>query len=68
VPPDRVAALRKAFLDTLRDPELLADGRKLGLDLDPISGEELQAIAAKIYATPPDVVERARQAVMVKAP
>jgi tripartite-type tricarboxylate transporter receptor subunit TctC len=68
VPPDRVAALRKAFLDTLRDPELLADGRKLGLDLDPISGEELQAIAAKMYATPPDVVERARQAVTVKAP
>jgi tripartite-type tricarboxylate transporter receptor subunit TctC len=68
VPADRVAALRKAFLDTLRDPDLLADGRKLGLDLDPISGEELQAIAARMYATPSDVVERARQAVTVKAP
>jgi tripartite-type tricarboxylate transporter receptor subunit TctC len=68
VPADRVAALRKAFLDTLHDPELLAEGQKLGLDLDPISGEELQTIAAKMYATPPDVVERARQAVAVKAP
>jgi hypothetical protein len=47
---------------------LLAEGQKLGLDLDPISGEELQTIAAKMYATPPDVVERARQAVAVKAP
>jgi hypothetical protein len=68
VPAERVAALRKAFLDTLRDPELKAEGQKLGLDLDPISGDELQTIAAKMYATPPDVVERARQAVMYKAP
>jgi tripartite-type tricarboxylate transporter receptor subunit TctC len=68
VPPDRVAALRKAFMDTLRDPELLAEGQKAGLDLDPISGEELQSIAAKMYATPADVVERAKQAVIYKAP
>jgi len=68
VPADRVAALRKAFLAALRDPELKAEGQKLGLDLDPISGDELQAIAAKMYATPPDAVERARQAVMYKAP
>jgi tripartite-type tricarboxylate transporter receptor subunit TctC len=68
VPPDRVAALRKAFLDTLRDPELLAEGQRLGLDLDPISGEDLQTIAAKMYATPPEVVERAKQAVIYKAP
>jgi tripartite-type tricarboxylate transporter receptor subunit TctC len=68
VPAERVAALRKAFLDTLRDPELRAEGEKLHLDLDPISGEELQSIAAKMYATTPDVVERARQAVAVKAP
>jgi len=68
VPPDRVVALRKAFLEALRDPDLLAEGQKLGLDLDPISGDELQAIAAKMYATPPDVVERAKQAVVYKAP
>ena len=68
VPADRVAALRKAFLDTLHDPDLLAEGQKLHLDLDPISGEELQTIAAKMYATPADVVERAKQAVAYKAP
>ena len=68
VPAERVAALRKAFLDTLRDPDLLAEGQKLGLDLDPIAGEELQKIAEKIYATPPDIVERAKQAVIYKAP
>jgi tripartite-type tricarboxylate transporter receptor subunit TctC len=68
VPAERVAALRKAFMDTLRDPELKAEGDKLGLDLEPISGAELQEIAAKMYATPADVVERARQAVAYKAP
>jgi tripartite-type tricarboxylate transporter receptor subunit TctC len=68
MPEERVAALRKAFMDTLRDPELRAEGEKIGLDLDPISGEELQKIAQKIYATPPDVVERAKQAVIYKAP
>jgi tripartite-type tricarboxylate transporter receptor subunit TctC len=68
VPAERVAALRKAFLDTLSDPELKAEGDKLGLDLDPISGEELQEIAAKMYATPADIVERAKQAVVYKAP
>jgi tripartite-type tricarboxylate transporter receptor subunit TctC len=68
VPADRVAALRKAFMATLHDPELLAEGQKLGLDLDPISGETLQTIAEKIYATPPDIVARAKQAVIYKAP
>ncbi|HEX4553717.1 MAG TPA: hypothetical protein VH249_07010 [Xanthobacteraceae bacterium] len=68
VPADRVAALRKAFMDALRDPELRAEGEKLGLDLDPIAGEALQKIAEKIYATPPDIVERAKQAVVYKAP
>jgi tripartite-type tricarboxylate transporter receptor subunit TctC len=68
LPAERVAVLRKAFLATLHDPDLQAEGQKLGLDLDPISGEELQTIAAKMYATPPEVVERAKQAVVYRAP
>jgi hypothetical protein len=68
VPAERVAALRQAFLSALRDKELLADAEKIGLEIDPISGEELQALAERIYATPAAVVEQARQAVMYKAP
>jgi len=68
VPADRVAALRRAFMQTLRDEEVKAEAQRMGLDLDPISGEELQAIAEKIYATPAAIVERARQAVIYKAP
>jgi tripartite-type tricarboxylate transporter receptor subunit TctC len=68
VPADRVAALRRAFLDALRDKELLADAERIGLEIDPISGEELQALAEKIYATPAAIVEQAKQAVSYKAP
>jgi tripartite-type tricarboxylate transporter receptor subunit TctC len=68
VPEDRVALLRKAFLDTLRDPELLSEAQRIGLDVDPISGEELQALAEKIYGTPANIVEQAKQAVIYKTP
>jgi tripartite-type tricarboxylate transporter receptor subunit TctC len=68
VPVERVTALRQAFLSALRDKELLADAEKIGLEIDPISGEELQALAERIYATPAAVVEQARQAVTYKAP
>jgi hypothetical protein len=68
VPADRVAALRKAFMETLRDPELLAEARRIGLVIDPISGEELQALAEKLFATPVAIVEQAKQALIYKAP
>jgi tripartite-type tricarboxylate transporter receptor subunit TctC len=62
VPAERVAALRKAFVDTVTDKALIAEARNLQLDLDYLSGEELQALIAKLYALPPAVVTRARQA------
>ena len=68
VPADRVAALRAAFMETMRDPDLLAEAHRLGIEIDPISGEELQALAEKIFTTPPAVVERAKQALEYRAP
>lgn len=65
-PPDRVAALRKAFMATLQDKRLLADAAKMGVDIDPVPGEELQQLIAKIYSTPPELVERAKAALMQK--
>jgi hypothetical protein len=46
----------------------LAEAERIGLEIDPISGEELQALAEKIYATPAAIVEQAKQAVSYKAP
>jgi tripartite-type tricarboxylate transporter receptor subunit TctC len=66
VPEDRVAALRKAFMETLKDPELVAEADRMQLDVSPISGEELQKIIAKVYATPSDVVQKAKDAMAFK--
>jgi hypothetical protein len=60
--------LRNAFMQTMRDEALLAEAQKTGIEIDPISGEELQGLAQKIYATPAAIVEQAKQAVMYKAP
>ena len=54
VPPERVAALRKAFMDTFQDEALLADAKKGRFDNEPLSGEEMQALVAKAYALPED--------------
>jgi len=67
VPAERVAALRKAFVAAFNDKTLRAEADKMQLDVDPMSGEELQKLVADLYDTPPRVVERARQALTVKA-
>ena len=66
VPTDRVTALRKAFMDTWKDPDLLAEAGKMGLQIGPVSGEEVQAFLAKIYASPPDLLAKAKEAIKVK--
>jgi tripartite-type tricarboxylate transporter receptor subunit TctC len=52
VPKDRLAALQKAFLDTMSDPVFAAEAEKLGLTIDPISGTELAALVEQAYRTP----------------
>jgi tripartite-type tricarboxylate transporter receptor subunit TctC len=66
VPADRVAALRKAFVAALDDKALRAEAAKMQLDVDPISGGDLQTLVSNIYATPQHLVERARRALSVK--
>jgi len=68
VPEERVQALRQAFMATMRDEALLAEAQRIGIVIDPISGEELQALAEKIFATPAATVERAKQAMEYRAP
>jgi tripartite-type tricarboxylate transporter receptor subunit TctC len=67
VPADRVAALRKAFVDTFRDPEIIAEGARMQLDIDALSGDEVQAEVAKAFTTPRNIVDRARQAMIYKS-
>jgi hypothetical protein len=67
VPADRAAALRKAFVDTFRDSDIVAEAARMKLDIDALSGEEVQAEVAKAYAMPPNIVERARQALIYRS-
>jgi len=62
VPPARVAAMRRAFDATLKDPEFIAEADKLKLEIDPMSGEELAKMLEDIAKTPADVVARVRTA------
>lgn len=61
MPADRTEALRKAFLDTMKDAEFLAFIEKAKMSVDPVSGEKAAQIAADIAATPKEAVELARK-------
>ena len=63
VPKDRVAALRKAFGDMMRDPEFIAEAQKLDLDLDVMDGTQIDEILSKAYTSRPEIVEAARKAI-----
>lgn len=58
VPAERIAALRKAFMDVMKDKELLAEAEKMSLEISPVSGEELQALVARGYATDPAISKK----------
>ncbi len=66
VPAERVALLRKALMDVVKDPEFVAEAEKAQLEISPVPGEKLQAIVKDLVATPPDIVEKYKQAVSRK--
>jgi tripartite-type tricarboxylate transporter receptor subunit TctC len=49
LPKARVEALRTAMLDTMKDPAFIADAAKLGIDLEPVSGEETAAVFSSYF-------------------
>ena len=58
LPPERLKMLRDAFAATMKDPEFVSDVQRSKLDLEPIDGEHLATLIAKIYATPKPIIER----------
>lgn len=67
IPADRLAAVRKAFMDMIKDPDFRSEAEKLGLQIDnPRSGEQLQADVERLYRTPPHIVERLRRIAQAK--
>jgi tripartite-type tricarboxylate transporter receptor subunit TctC len=63
VPAERVALLRKALTDVVKDSEFLAESEKAQLEISPVPGEKLQAMVKNLVATPSDIVEKYKQAV-----
>jgi tripartite-type tricarboxylate transporter receptor subunit TctC len=58
VPADRVAALRKAFMDTMADPAFLAEAKKSQLEITPVSGEKVQKLVEDVYQTPKVIADK----------
>jgi tripartite-type tricarboxylate transporter receptor subunit TctC len=57
IPADRVVLLREAFNKTVKDPDFLAEAKKSGWEIRPVSGSDLLALANEVMDQPPEVVE-----------
>jgi len=60
VPAERVKALREAYARTMKDPEFLAEAKKLNFEVNPVLGEAMQKTVEKILATPKPIAARAK--------
>lgn len=60
LPPDRAAALRKAFMDTMKDPAFVAEAGKRTMEVDPVSGEDIDKLLKEIYSSPKDIIEETK--------
>ena len=67
VPADRIAALRKAFDESMKDKDLMVEAEKSDQEVNPMSGAEMQEIFKEIYETPKDLVARLAAASVEKA-
>ncbi len=64
VPAERVAALRQAFDETMKDPSFLADAWRQGLDIDPFSGAQMTQLIEEIERAPKEIVDRVSAIIM----
>jgi tripartite-type tricarboxylate transporter receptor subunit TctC len=62
-PPEALKILRDAFDATMTDPQFLAEAEKLRIDVAPLSGARVQDAVRKLYQSPKDIIEKARDAI-----
>lgn len=62
-PEAQLKILRSAFMATMKDPELLEEAKKSSIEINPKSGEEVEALVARIYGSPKDLIERMAKAI-----
>jgi len=63
VPSDRVKILREAYSRALKDPQLVTEAKQAKLEIEPASGEELQALTERVMNQPTEVLERVKKLV-----
>jgi tripartite-type tricarboxylate transporter receptor subunit TctC len=61
-PPERVAALRKAFSAAMHDPGFIAEAKKQNIEIKEIPGERVAEVIRRAYAMPPEVIKAAKAA------
>jgi tripartite-type tricarboxylate transporter receptor subunit TctC len=66
LPAERVAALRQGFIDTMADKDFLAEAAKADLEINPVSGEDVEKLVKDVYGTSADIVAKAKAAAAVK--
>jgi tripartite-type tricarboxylate transporter receptor subunit TctC len=59
IPAERARALRDAFDATMKDPDFIAEAKAQNLDVDPVTGAEVETLIREIYASSPDAVRLA---------
>ncbi|MGE5539015.1 MAG: Bug family tripartite tricarboxylate transporter substrate binding protein [Gemmatimonas sp.] len=62
MPVDRTALLRKAFDDSMKDPDLLADAKKVQVDIEPMNAEQSAKMVQQLFETPAAVVAKLQAA------
>jgi tripartite-type tricarboxylate transporter receptor subunit TctC len=62
-PAEALKILRAAFDATMIDPQFLAEAEKLRIDVAPLAGAKVQEVVQKLYQSPKDIVEKARDAI-----
>jgi tripartite-type tricarboxylate transporter receptor subunit TctC len=63
VPADRAGALAKAFTAMTQDERYIEDAHRSKMDIEPTSGEQIDALVKQIYALPPDVIAETKRVV-----
>jgi tripartite-type tricarboxylate transporter receptor subunit TctC len=66
VPPERLDLLRTAFMDTMRDPAFLSEAERSRIEVQPVSGADIEREVKALYALPSDVVASAKAAMQAE--
>jgi tripartite-type tricarboxylate transporter receptor subunit TctC len=63
IPADRLKALRDGLAATMKDKDFMAEAQKAGLDIDPASPEEVEALLKRLASFPPEIFRKAQEAI-----